>query len=62
MPSDNPNTKIELPKTGKPLDAGTPDKDTESRLDTLTDDDSSGGMHTTKPGPGGEAPGQVSKM
>ncbi len=46
---------------GKPLDAGTPDKDTESRLDELTDKPSSG-MQETRPGPGGEAPGQVAKM
>ena len=58
----NDNTSIDtLQKShGKPIDAGAPDKDTESKLGKLTD--SGSGMNETQPAPGNEAPGQVAKM
>jgi len=58
MTIDKTSFKDQQKPQGKPIDAGTPEEDTESRLDKLTDS----GMHPTKPGPGGEALGQVAKM
>ena len=44
---------------GKPIDAGELDKNVDGQAEKPDHD---GGMKETRPGPGGEAPGQVSKM
>ena len=60
MANDNNTVNTLTPSHGNRIDAGAPDKDTESKLNKLTD--SGSGMNETQPGPGNEAPGQVSKM